>query len=210
MIVQNPLRRCAALGAASLLALAGCQSGEGGEEAASEGQVALTELSDRLVEGEDHAYTAEYLMEDTDDSVLVAVDPGAGTAAVVVGDRPELWPGGDESELAVWLGQQLGDVLPSDEDVAAWLAATAADSSASTVFSDTTLAGELADCVDVQGAEDSPVGAYEVCVTTVGVIASVTAKVDETAYTAKLVNYHDGVDAAWLSEITGQATSRNQ
>ncbi|SDE27665.1 hypothetical protein [Glycomyces harbinensis] len=210
MIVQNPLRRCAALGAAALLALAGCQGGGGGEEASSEDQVALTELSNRLVEGEDRAYTAEYLVEGTDEAVLVAVDPEAETAAVVVGDRPELWTGGDETELAVWLGQQLGDVLPSDEDVASWLAATAADPSASTEFSDTTLAGELADCVDVQGAADSPVGSFEVCVTTGGVIASVTAKVDDTAYTVKLVNYHDGVDAAWLNEITGQATSRNQ
>ncbi len=91
-----------------------------------------------------------------------------------------------------------------------WLTATAADASASTEFSNTTLAGELADCVDVQGAEDSPVGAFEVCVTTVGVIASVTAKVGDTAYTAKLVNYHDGVDAGWLDEITGQATTANQ
>lgn len=210
MIVQNPLRRCAALGAAALLALAGCQNGGGGEEAASEDQVALTELSNRLIESEDHAYTAEYLVEGSDDAVLVAVDPEAGTAAVVIGDRPELWTGGDGTELAVWLGQQLDDVLPSDEDVASWLSATAADPSASTEFSDTTLAGELADCVDVQGAEDSPVGAFEVCVTTVGVIASVTAKVEETAYTVTLVNYHDGVDAAWLNEITGQATGRNQ
>ena len=210
MIVQNPLRRCAALGAAALLALAGCQSGGGGEKAASEDQVALTELSNRLIESEGHAYTAEYLVEGSDEAVLVAVDPEAGTAAVVVGDRPELWTGGDETELAVWLGQQLEEILPSDEDVAAWLSATAADPSASTEFSDTTLAGELADCVDVQGAEDSPVGSFEVCVTTVGVIASVTAKVDETAYTAKLVNYHDGVDTAWLNEITGQTTGRNQ
>jgi hypothetical protein len=210
MIVQNPLRRCAALGAAALLALAGCQSGGGGEKAASEDQVALTELSNRLIEGEDHAYTAEYLVEGSDEAVLVAVDPEAGTAAVVVGDRPELWTGADETELTVWLGQQLEEILPSEEDVAAWLSATAADPSASTEFSDTTLAGELADCVDVQGAEDSPVGSFEVCVTTVGVIASVTAKVDASVYTAKLVNYHDGVDPAWLNEITGQATSRNQ
>jgi len=210
MIVQNPLRRCAALGAAALLALAGCSGGGGGEDTASEDQVALTELSNRLVESEGHAYTAEYLVEGSDDSLVVAVDPEAGTAAVVVGDRPELWTGADQAELAVWLGQQLGDVLPSDEDVASWLAATAADPSASTEFSNTTLAGELADCVDVQGAEDSPVGSFEVCVTTVGVIASVTAKVDDTSYTATLVNYHDGVDAAWLSELTGQATSVNQ
>jgi len=210
MIVQNPLRRCALFGAAALLALAGCSGGGGAAEASSEEQVALTELSNRLVEGEAHAYTAEYLVEGTEESVLVAVDPEAETAAVVVGDRPELWAGGSEADLAVWLAQQLGDILPSDEDVAAWLSATAADPSASTDFTDTTLAGELADCVDVQGAEDSPVGSFELCVTTVGVIASVTAKVDDASYTAKLVNYHDGVDAAWLDEITGQADTANQ
>ncbi|MEU6246012.1 hypothetical protein [Glycomyces sp. NPDC047010] len=210
MIVQNPLRRCAAFGAAALLALAGCSGGEGGGEAASEDQAALTELSERLVDGEGHAYTAEYLLEGSDDALLVAVDPDAGTAAVVVGDRPSLWAGEDAADLAVWLRQELDGLLPTDEDVASWLAAAAADSAASADFSDTTLAGELADCVDVQGATGAPVGSFEVCVTTVGVIASITAKVGDAAYTAKLVNYHDGVDSAWLDGITGQATTSNQ
>lgn len=209
MIVKNPLRRCAALSAAALLALAGCSNGAEGGESASEDQ-GLTELSNRLKDGEAHAYTAEYLVEGSEESVLVAVDPEAGTAAVVIGDRPRLWAGEDTTELTVWLGQELEGILPADEAVASWLSATAADASASTEFSDTTLAGELADCVEVQGAEDSPVGAFTVCVTTVGVVASVTAKVGDTAYSAKLVNYHDGVDAAWLDEITGQADTTNQ
>jgi hypothetical protein len=207
MIVLNPLRRCATVSAVALLALAGCSDGQA-SETASEDQ--LTELSDRLIDGEGHAYTAEYLVEGSEESVVVAVDPEAGTAAVVVGDRPELWTSEESTELADWLGRELDGILPAEDAVASWLTATAADPSASTEFSDTTLAGELADCVDVQGAEDSPVGSYEVCVTTVGVIASVTAEVGDTAYTAKLVNYQDGVDAAWLGEITGQSTSRNQ
>jgi hypothetical protein len=210
MILQNPLRRCVVLSAAALLALAGCSEGAGGSESASEDQAALAELSGRLVEGDQPAYTAEYLVEGSDESVLVAVDPEAGTAAVVVGDRPRLWAGEDEAEMAVWLGQELDGILPPDDTVASWLTATAADPTATTEFSNTTLAGELADCVDVQGAEDSLVSAYAVCVTTVGVIASVTAKADGTAYTAKLVNYHDGVDTAWLDEITGQAGAANQ
>jgi hypothetical protein len=210
MIVQNPLGRCAVLGAAALLALAGCSGGGGAQEEASEDQAALTELSERLSDGEGHAYTAEYLLEGTDDALLVAVDPEAGTAAVVVGDRPSLWSGEDAAELAVWLGQELDGLLPTEADVASWLAAAAADTAASAEFSDTTLAGELADCADVQGAADAPVGSFEVCVTTVGVIASVTAKVGDTAYTAKLVNYHDGVDSAWLEDITGQGSTSNQ
>jgi hypothetical protein len=211
MIVLKPLRRCVALSAAALLALTGCSNGKDGGGSASEDQAALTELSNRLIDGDGHAYTAEYLVEGSEESVLVAVDPEAGTAAVVVGDRPELWTDTETTELTAWMSQELEGVLPAEEDVANWLTATAADPSASTEFSNTTLAGELADCVDVQSAEDSPVGAFEVCVTTVGVIASVTAKVGSTAYTAKLVNYHDGVDSAWLGEITGQTTSsRNQ
>lgn len=210
MIVLNPLRRCVALSAAALLALAGCSDAADGGESASEDQAALTGLSDRLVKGEGHAYTAEYLVEGSEESVLVAVDPEAGTAAVVTGDRPRLWTTADPTELPEWLSRELEGVLPTEEAVASWLIATAADPSASTEFSDTTLAGELADCVVVQGAEGSPVGAYEVCVTTIGVIASVTAKVGDIAYTAKLVNYHDGVDAAWLGEITGQSTGHNQ
>ncbi|MFG3339345.1 hypothetical protein [Glycomyces sp. NPDC048151] len=210
MILQNPLRRCAVLGAAALLALAGCSDGGEGGESASEEQAALTELSGRLVEGDRPAYTAEYLIEDSEESVLVAVDPEAGTAAVVVGDRPSLWAGEDAAGIDLWLSQELEGFLPPDETVAAWLSETSADPSASTVFSNTTLAGELADCVEVQGAEDATVGAYEVCVTTVGVIASVSAKVGDTAYTAKLVNYHDGVDAAWIDEITGQGGTANQ
>lgn len=214
MIPKNPLVRClrpgAVLASAALLALSGCNGGGGGEEPASKDQAALTELSDRLVAAESHAYTAKYLVEGSDDEVLVAVDPEAGTAAVVVGDRPQLWQGEGDAELSVWLRQQLEGVLPAESEVASWLAATAADPSATSVFSDTTLAGELANCVDVQGAESSPVGSYEVCVTTVGVIASITAKVDDTAYTAKLVNYHDGVDTAWLDEITGRASTDNQ
>ncbi|MDA1359095.1 hypothetical protein O1R50_05645 [Glycomyces luteolus] len=210
MILQNPLRRCAVLSAVALFALAGCSDQAEGGESASEAQAALTDLSGRLVEGDQPAYTAEYLIEGSEDPVLVAVDPEAGTAAVVVGDRPSLWAGEDPAELNVWLGQELDGFLPAEETVASWLSSTAADQTASTEFSDTTLAGELADCVVVQGAEDSPVGAYEVCVTTVGVIASVTAKVGDTAYAAKLVNYHDGVDAAWLDDITGQTETANQ
>jgi hypothetical protein len=210
MIPQKPLRRCAVLSAAALLALTGCSEKAEGGEAATEEQAALTELSGRLVEGDQPAYTAEYLIEGSEESVLVAVDPEAGTAAVVVGDRPRLWAGEDAADLAVWLGQELEGILPGEETVAAWLSETAADPSASTVFSNTTLAGELADCVEVQGAADSPVGAYEICVTTVGVIASISAKVGDTAYTAKLVNYHDGVDASWIDEITGQAETANQ
>lgn len=211
MILQKPLRRCAVLSAAALLALTGCSEGAGGgESASSETQAALTDMSGRLVEGDRPAYTAEYLVEGAEESVLVAVDPEAGTAAVVVGDRPSLWAGEDAAALDVWLGQELDGILPAEETVAAWLSETAADPSASAVFSDTTLAGELADCVEVQSAAGSPVGAFEICVTTVGVIASVSAKVGDTAYTAKLVNYHDGVDAAWLDEITGQADTANQ
>ena len=210
MILQNPLRCCAVLSAAALFALAGCSDGAGGAEPATEAQAALTELSGRLVEGDRPAYTAEYLIEGSEDAVLVAVDPEAGTAAVVVGDRPSLWAGEDAAGLQVWLSQELDGILPAEETVASWLAETSADPTASAEFSNTTLAGELADCVDVQGAEDATVGAYEVCVTTVGVIASVTAKVGDTSYTAKLVNYDDSVDAAWLDEITGQGGTANQ
>ncbi|THV42013.1 hypothetical protein [Glycomyces buryatensis] len=204
MPVWNPLRRCAALGAVSLLALAGC-TGAGGaaDEQVSEDQAALTELSERVESGETHAYTAEYLVEGSDDSVVVAADPEAGDAAVVIGDQPERWTGGDAEALPQWLGDKLNGVLPDDGEVATWLAETSADPSAQAEFSDTTLAGQLANCVDVQGAENSTVGAYEVCVTTIGVIASVTAQVGDLTYTAKLVNYHDGVDQTWLDELSG-------
>jgi hypothetical protein len=209
MILQNPLRRCAVLSAAALFALAGCSDGAEGGQSASEDQAALTELNGRLVEGDQPAYTAEYLVEGSEERVLVAVDLEAGTAAVVIGDRPSLWSGENEADLNVWLGRELDGVLPAEDTVVSWLTATAEDESASIEFSNTTLAGELADCVGVQGAEESP-GTYEVCVTTVGVIASVTAAVGSAEYTAKLVNYNDGVDTAWLDEITGQAETANQ
>ncbi|WP_026928864.1 hypothetical protein [Glycomyces tenuis] len=202
MPISNSVRRWAALGAAAVLALAGCTNDPGGESGAvAEDQAALMELSERLASAETHAYTAEYLVEGTGESVVVAVDPEAGTGAVVVGDRPEFWAGEEEEALSVWLSGKLAAVLPTGEEVSSWLMATSEDPSAMAEFSDTTLAGELADCVKVQGAADSPVGAYEVCVTTVGVVASVTADVEDVAYTVKLVNYHDGVDGAWLDEL---------
>ncbi|WP_030155337.1 hypothetical protein [Glycomyces sp. NRRL B-16210] len=209
MIVHKPLRRCAALGAAALLALAGCSGGGGGRERSAEDQIALTELSNRLVEGGSSAYTAEYLVVESGESVLVAVDQDAGTAAVVVGEESERWSGANPTELELWLGQRLSGLVPTDEDVASWLSAAAIDPTASTTFSDTTLAGELADCVDVQGAAESPVGSFEVCVTTGGVVAKVTAKVGDNAYGVKLVNYHDGVDAAWVDGITGETPDDN-
>lgn len=204
MPTWKPIRRCAVLGAAAVLALAGCtnDSGEGSEEV-SEDQAALVELSRRVSNAESHAYTAEYLVESTGASVIVAVDPKAGTGAVVVEDRPVFWAGEDERELASWAGGELAEVVPAGSEVSSWLTATSEDPSAMTEFSDTTLAGELADCVKVQGAVDSPVGAYEVCVTTVGVIASVAADVGEVSYAVKLVNYHDGVDGAWMDELAG-------
>lgn len=204
---RNPLSRCAALGAAVAFALSGCneESGGNGEEA-SEDQAALTELSERLDGAVEHAYTAEYLAEGTEDTVTVVVDPEGGRAAVVAGDQTELWSEDDPEELSSWLGGQLAGMLPSGQEIADWLSSTSDDPSAQAEFSDTTLAGELADCVSVTGSAESQVGAYDVCVTTVGVIASVTAEVDDTAYTTKLVNYHDGVDSAWLDELeTGVA-----
>lgn len=198
----NPVRRCAPLGVAVALVLAACtdDAGDGVEEVA-EDQAALMELSERLAGSDRHAYTAEYLVEGTGESVIVAVDPEEGDAVVVVEDRPEFWDGEDPDQLASWLSDRLAEVLPAGSDVAEWLAATSGDPSAAAEFSDTTLAGELADCVDVSGAANSPVGVYKVCVTTVGVIASVTAEVDEVAYAAKLVDYHDGVDAEWMDDL---------
>ncbi len=203
--MQNPGGGCAALGAAALLALAGCADDGGDEvETVAEDRAALVELSERLADGEDHSYTAEYLVEATGRSVTVAVDPEAEEAVVVVDDRPEFWEGGDDGSLSSWLTVELAGVLPSNQEVADWLSAVSEDSSASTELSDTTLAGELADCVDVSGAASSPVGAYQVCVTTVGVIARVTAEVGDVSYTAKLVDYHDGVDGAWLDDLAGR------
>ena len=211
MPIRNPIRPCAALGAAAVIALSGCgdESGEA-PETVSEDQAALVDLGKRLEGAEEHAYTAEYLIQDTGTSVLVAVDPEAGTGAVVIDDRPELWSGEDSQELSTWLGTELTGMLPTGDEVSEWLTATSEDASAQAEFSDTTLAGELADCVTVQGAAESPVGAFEVCVTTVGVIASVTAEVGDASYTAKLVNYNDGVDGAWLDELAGVARHNNE
>ncbi|WP_156925802.1 hypothetical protein [Glycomyces arizonensis] len=202
MPIWKPICRCAALGAAGVLALSGCMNGAGGGPSdVAEDQAALMELSERVASAEEHAYTAEYLVEGTGESVVVAVDPEGGTGAVVIGEQPRFWAGEDTDELTDWLSGELAAVLPTGRDVSAWLTATSEDPSATTEFSDTTLAGELADCVKVQGAADSPVGAYEVCVTTVGVVASVTADVGDVGYTAKLVTYHDGVDDGWLDEL---------
>ncbi|WP_460539175.1 hypothetical protein [Glycomyces halotolerans] len=209
--MQNPVQRCAALGAAAVIALTGCadDAGEGGETVA-EDHAALVELSERLTKAEEHAYTAEYLVEGTGESVTVAVDPEAGDAVVVVGGQTEFWAGdGDPAELRTWLSVELVGVLPSSGEVSSWLTAASEDPSAATEFSDTTLAGELADCVNVSGASSSRVGAYKVCVTTVGVIASVTAEVGELSYTAKLVNYHDGVDAAWMRDLMSNGRHTN-
>ncbi|GAB3649593.1 hypothetical protein [Glycomyces tarimensis] len=211
MPIQNPIRRCAVLGAAAVLALAGCtdDAGESPEDV-SKDQAALVELGERLAGADEHAYTAEYLVEATGTSVLVAVDPEAGTAAVVIDDRAVFWAGEGAEDLSVWLSEELAGMLPTGDEVSDWLTATSDDASASAEFSDTTLAGQLSDCVTVQGAAESPVGAFEVCVTTVGVIASVAADVGDLAYMVKLVKYHDGVDGAWLDDLAGTSAHSNE
>lgn len=202
MPIWKPIRCCVVLGTAAVSALAGCTNGTGeGSAEVAEDHATLMELSERATRAGEHAYTAEYLVEDTGDFVVVAVDPEAGTGAVVIDDRPELWAGQGPEELSDWLGGALAAVLPTGREVSSWLTASAEDPSAAAEFSDTTLAGELSDCVKVQGSVDSPVGVYEVCVTTVGVLASVSADFGDVAYTAKLVNYHDGVNGAWLDEL---------
>ncbi|MCH7231284.1 hypothetical protein L0U85_10535 [Glycomyces sp. L485] len=211
MPTRNSLHRRAALGAAAVLALAGCTNDTGEEtDTVSEDQAALVELGERLNGADGHAYTAAYLVEGTGTSVLLAVDPEAATAAVVVDDRPEFWTGEDVEEIPGWLSGELTGVLPTGGEVSEWLTATSGDPSARSEFSDTTLAGELADCVNVRGAAESPVGAFEVCVTTIGVIASITADLGEVTYTAKLVNYHDGVDDARLDELAGTSRHNNE
>ena len=207
---RNPLSRCAALGATLALTLTGCGQDRGDVGEAPEDRIALTELSDRLDGVVEHTYTAEYLAEGTGEQVTVAVDPEQGRAVVVLGDEAALWSESDPQDLSTWLGVQLTGTLPSGEAVAGWLSATSEDPAARTEFSDTTLAGELADCVSVTGAAHSPVGAYKVCVTTVGVIASVNAETGETSYTAKLIGYRDGVDASWLDELEAGAAHADQ
>lgn len=203
----KPIRCCAVLGAAAVFALAGCTNGTGEATAeVAEDHAALMELGERVMRAGEHAYTAEYLVEGTGDSVIVAVDLEAGTGAVVIGEEPEFWTGQDVEELSDWLSDELATVLPTGREVSAWLTTSAEDPSAAAEFSDTTLAGELSDCVKVQGAVESEPGAYEVCVTTVGVVASVKADLGEVAYTAKLVKYHDGVSGTWLDELAGPGT----
>jgi hypothetical protein len=201
------MTRIRAIGVAAALALAASPlsacSTNGDPATMSRDHAALTELGQRLENVKGHPYTAEYLIEGSEATVTVAVDPEAERAAVTIGEESSLWTADSGVELGRWFAEELAGLLPADQDVAAWLAASSEDPAAQAVWSDTTLAGQLADCAAVQGASSAPVGAFEVCVTTVGVIASVIADVEGASYSAKLVAYRDGVDRDWLDELQG-------
>ncbi|MFC4333767.1 hypothetical protein [Salininema proteolyticum] len=176
------------------LLLAGCVSADG----ASEDRVMLSEIGSRLEST--GAYTATYRLGDGSD-LTVAVDASHARAAVVGEDSAEVWTGDEAESLPIWLKLQLHNTLPPQETVAAWLDKAALDSSAKIEFSDTTLAGELSDCVTVQGASESDVADFEVCVTVIGVVSSVEARTPQGRFDARLISYSDGVDDEWFTDL---------
>ncbi|WP_156937545.1 hypothetical protein [Haloglycomyces albus] len=184
---------------ATPLVLAGClfSADQGG----SESRVILSEIASRLDSDEIGSYTATYRLQDGSE-LTVSIDPDMGRAAVVRDDQASLWTREDNSEsLRLWLKVELHNILPTGRSVQTWLEAATTDDKAKVEFDDVTLAGERSDCIHIQGATDSEVENFNVCVTAIGVITRVDARTPQGQYSATLVDYRDGVGEEWFREL---------
>lgn len=184
----------------------------------------LEELSERSQQSMDQSYSASYLIGDEDPSLFVVQDAENDRTAISLNDQthiltPEysaVCEGDDctyreepDVSASEWMQDLTPQLLPAQWDVDYWLTELETDSAAEVDYHDTRLAGELADCVEVEGAVDSPVSAYELCMTTNGVLASLSAVVDGEEIEVKLTNFSDSVDEQFfeLAEATSAPDS---
>ncbi|QSB04574.1 hypothetical protein [Natronoglycomyces albus] len=204
-----------ALAAVATLSACSDPNGNGGGDPRQDYQV-LDELSKRATSGIDHSYTADYMVGSGSDQLRLVRDAEGDRMAIGLMDELHVFTPAytaycqagectreDEHglDLAEWMRDLTPQLLPAQWDASYWLSALDADSSADIDYHDTRLAGELADCIEVAGAVESPVSAFELCLTTHGVIASLTAVVDGEELRVKLTSIANSVDEEYFTQV---------
>lgn len=175
----------------------------------------ISDLSARLERAEDLTYTAEYqLAGGASATVAHARDPrrtafthpggklvimpaaitdcrgaaGAGASCTVV---PAPSP---NAETPVSLLDTVGaHGMITPQVVAGLLTATAVDSDAAVAQSDTTIAGQHATCIRVDGVDNARAPSYQVCVTADGVIGRFSGTVNGSDIEIAMTRYRDTV-----------------
>jgi len=100
-------------------------------------------------------------------------------------------PGGVPAAQLFAKAEGLGLVPPAT--VVGLLAAAALDSDAVIDQKDTTVAGEHATCVTVEGVDNAPASEFATCVTTAGALGSFVAVVNGKRVDMTLTGYRDSV-----------------
>ncbi|HZN70951.1 MAG TPA: hypothetical protein VFC00_04600 [Micromonosporaceae bacterium] len=223
-------RVTAVLVLAVLAASSGCDALDNARRAGSQGQL-FTDLAARLGRGSELTYTAEYQL-DGGRSATVAIAPGRAAYTFVGGkisvttdtfmncrragaattctltSVPTAAPG---QLVAYSLGADLqativasGFVPPSV--VAGLLSAAALDPDATVRQHDSTIAGQHATCVEVGQVDNAVASAYDVCVTTDGVLGSFSGTVLDKAVEVSLTDYRDDVPDGAFAPPPGATT----
>lgn len=205
------LGRTMAVAALAVSAVLGaCTNSENGEEEEPREDLAvLEELSERSQQAMDHSFSASYMIGEDSPNLVVVRDAEDDRLAVNLGDETHILTSEftaacegqecehvetDDVDPQEWLHDLAPDLLPAEWDVDYWLTSLSTDAAADVNFHDTRLAGQLADCLEVENAVDAPVTSFELCMTTNGVLASLSAVVDGDEVEVKLTSFTDAVD----------------
>ncbi|MGK5680923.1 hypothetical protein [Actinoplanes sp. URMC 104] len=196
-------RTLAGLAAGSLLLLgaAGCGDLDEASAAPLTRDDLITEAADQLATGSGLTYTAKYQVT------------GGETATVARAQRPArasyVYPGGrlitTDTVTIRCAGATCtskaadpaapasldGAPLVSPEAAQAMLTAAALDPHVETTQHDTTIAGRHATCLSLSDVDDTPAHAFDLCVTSEGVLASFTATIDGERMDQALTAYTD-------------------
>jgi hypothetical protein len=226
-----PFRRTTmALALVALVAIGGCDAFDGARRAGGQGQL-VTDLAGRLGRGTELTYTAEYQLSGGR-SATVAMAPGrsaytfAGGKISVTADTfmncrrsgaattctLTSVPTGAPGQLVAYsLGPDLqaaivasGFVPPSV--VAGLLSAAALDADATVRQHDSTIAGQHATCVDVGQVDNAVASAYDVCVTTDGILGSFSGTVLDKPVELSLTSYDPAVSSDAFAPPPGATT----
>lgn len=196
------------------IGLAGCESLGGGRRVSHADLV--NDLADRMEHSRALTYTADYqlpgggvaaVMQDGPPIRWAYVHPGGkltltpemvmecrrSTSALVctLTNPPSPSSGPDTG----WLAAVRATGLIPTSAVLDLLSATALDSDATVSQHDSTIAGQHATCVEVTHVDNAAAAAYDVCVTTDGVLGSFSGMVNGSSVEVTLTGYRDAVPA---------------
>ena len=200
--------------ATALLGSAGCTGLEQANAAGIAHEDVVSDLAGQLAAGSGLSYTATYRLAGGDTGTITQAQQPARTAYAYAGGRvivtatgvvkcagqdrkavcTETDPASAESLTPARDVRLGGTALVTPAAVLDLLNTAALDQQITALHHDTTIAGRHATCLDLRDVDGVPAGAFGVCVTNEGALASFTATVEGTPVDVALTDYSDRAD----------------